>query len=263
MDPVTGFFRDGRCRPDPDGVGAHLICAVVTAEFLAHQRSIGNDLSTPRPQYGFPGLMPGDRWCVTVANWLRAHQDGAASLWSWRQPAPAPWTKCRWARCRSTRSTSRPIRVDSPTDRRGTRPAATPASGLARRRSGNKRTGGADDPQCARFRRQCASCSGRRRLPAMLRGDGDPVTSAKSLLMLVASASKPRERPRLTRARSCRSRARRHPLTGQAADRLPNSHTGRDSRASGSHDWPCRAAAACRACRSAGRAGHRSRPWGR
>jgi uncharacterized protein (DUF2237 family) len=80
MDPVTGFFRDGCCRPDPDGVGAHLICAVVTAEFLAHQRSIGNDLSTPRPQYGFPGLMPGDRWCVTVANWLRAHQDGAASF---------------------------------------------------------------------------------------------------------------------------------------------------------------------------------------
>jgi uncharacterized protein len=79
-DPVTGFFRDGCCRPDPDGVGAHLICAVVTAEFLAHQRSIGNDLSTPRPQYGFPGLMPGDRWCVTVANWLRAHQDGAASF---------------------------------------------------------------------------------------------------------------------------------------------------------------------------------------
>jgi len=79
-DPVTGFFRDGCCRPDPDGVGAHVICAVVTAEFLAHQRSIGNDLSTPRPRYGFPGLMPGDRWCVTVANWWRAHQDGAASF---------------------------------------------------------------------------------------------------------------------------------------------------------------------------------------
>jgi uncharacterized protein (DUF2237 family) len=79
MDPVTGFFRDGCCRPDPQGMGTHLVCAVVTAEFLEHQQSIGNDLSTPRPQYGFPGLEPGDRWCVTVANWLRAHEDGVAS----------------------------------------------------------------------------------------------------------------------------------------------------------------------------------------
>jgi uncharacterized protein (DUF2237 family) len=77
-DPVTGYFRDGCCRPDPHGVGSHLVCAVVTAEFLEHQRSIGNDLSTPMPQYGFPGLTPGDRWCVTVRNWLRAYTDGAA-----------------------------------------------------------------------------------------------------------------------------------------------------------------------------------------
>ncbi len=79
-DPLTGFFRDGCCRPDPQAVGSHLICAVVTAEFLEHQVRIGNDLSTPRPQFGFPGLRPGDRWCVTVANWLRAHEDGAASF---------------------------------------------------------------------------------------------------------------------------------------------------------------------------------------
>ncbi len=79
-EPVTGFFRDGCCRPDPRGLGTHLVCAVVTAEFLEHQGSIGNDLSTPRPQYGFPGLVPGDRWCVTVANWLRAYEDGAASF---------------------------------------------------------------------------------------------------------------------------------------------------------------------------------------
>jgi uncharacterized protein (DUF2237 family) len=79
-DPVTGFFRDGCCRPDPHGVGTHLVCAVVTAEFLEHQQRIGNDLSTPRPQYGFPGLAPGDRWCVTVANWLRAYADGVASF---------------------------------------------------------------------------------------------------------------------------------------------------------------------------------------
>ena len=80
MDPVTGFFRDGCCRPDEHGLGSHLVCAVVTAEFLEHQQRIGNDLTTPMPQYGFPGLRPGDRWCVTVANWLRAYQAGAASF---------------------------------------------------------------------------------------------------------------------------------------------------------------------------------------
>lgn len=80
VDPVTGFFRDGCCRPDPRGTSTHLICAVVTAEFLEHQRAIGNDLTTPMPQYGFPGLAPGDRWCVTAPNWLRAYQDGVASF---------------------------------------------------------------------------------------------------------------------------------------------------------------------------------------
>jgi hypothetical protein len=60
-------------------MGSHTICAVVTSEFLEHQRSIGNDLSTPMPQYRFPGLVPGDRWCVTAANWLRAYQDGLAA----------------------------------------------------------------------------------------------------------------------------------------------------------------------------------------
>ena len=79
-EPVTGYFRDGCCRPDPQGVSTHVICAVVTAEFLDHQAGIGNDLSTPRPQYGFPGLVPGDRWCVTAPNWLRAYEDGAASF---------------------------------------------------------------------------------------------------------------------------------------------------------------------------------------
>ncbi len=79
-DPMTGFYRDGCCRPDPRRVSTHLICAVVSAEFLAHQQSIGNDLSTPRPEYGFQGLVPGDRWCVTAPNWLRAYEDGAASF---------------------------------------------------------------------------------------------------------------------------------------------------------------------------------------
>lgn len=77
-DPLTGFYRDGCCTTGPEDVGSHTICAVVTAEFLAHQQAIGNDLSTPVPHYGFPGLRPGDRWCVTARNWLRAHEDGAA-----------------------------------------------------------------------------------------------------------------------------------------------------------------------------------------
>jgi uncharacterized protein (DUF2237 family) len=79
-DPVTGFFRDGCCRTGSEDRGSHTICAVVTAEFLEHQRSIGNDLTSPMPMYGFPGLVPGDRWCVTAVNWLRAYEDGAASF---------------------------------------------------------------------------------------------------------------------------------------------------------------------------------------
>ena len=78
-DPMTGFYRDGCCSTGPQDLGSHTICAVVTAEFLEHQRSIGNDLSTPAPHFRFPGLMPGDRWCVTAANWLRAHHDGCAA----------------------------------------------------------------------------------------------------------------------------------------------------------------------------------------
>lgn len=78
-DPVTGFYRDGCCSTGPEDVGSHTICAVVTEEFLEHQRGIGNDLSTPVPLYGFPGLQPGDRWCVTASNWLRAHNDGCAA----------------------------------------------------------------------------------------------------------------------------------------------------------------------------------------
>ena len=78
-DPMTGFFRDGCCSTGPEDIGSHTICAVVTAEFLEHQRGIGNDLSTSRPQFRFPGLVPGDRWCVTAVNWARAYQDGAAA----------------------------------------------------------------------------------------------------------------------------------------------------------------------------------------
>ncbi|MCU1372682.1 MAG: hypothetical protein JWO77_3876 [Ilumatobacteraceae bacterium] len=78
-DPLTGFFRDGCCATGPEDLGSHTICAVVSAEFLAHQRSIGNDLSTPMPEFRFPGLVPGDRWCVTARNWAVAYNDGAAA----------------------------------------------------------------------------------------------------------------------------------------------------------------------------------------
>lgn len=78
-DPLTGFYRDGSCNTGPHDHGSHTICAVVTTEFLEHQRAIGNDLTTPMPQFHFPGLVPGDRWCVTAVNWLRAHHDGVAA----------------------------------------------------------------------------------------------------------------------------------------------------------------------------------------
>jgi uncharacterized protein len=78
-DPVTGFYRDGCCSTGPEDLGSHTICSVMTAEFLEHQRSIGNDLSTPMPHFRFPGLVPGDRWCVTARNWLRAYRDGVAA----------------------------------------------------------------------------------------------------------------------------------------------------------------------------------------
>ena len=78
-EPMTGFFRDGCCNTGPQDVGSHTVCAVVTAEFLQHQRSVGNDLSTPRPEYRFPGLQPGDRWCVVAVRWLQAYRAGVAA----------------------------------------------------------------------------------------------------------------------------------------------------------------------------------------
>ncbi len=79
IDPLTGFYRDGLCATGPEDVGRHVVCAVVTEEFLDHQRSVGNDLSTPMPQYRFPGLVPGDRWCVVAVRWQQALEDGAAA----------------------------------------------------------------------------------------------------------------------------------------------------------------------------------------
>ena len=78
--PLTGFYRDGCCRTGPEDLGSHTICAVVSQEFLEHQREIGNDLTTPIPAYRFPGLKPGDRWCVTALNWLRSYEEGVAAF---------------------------------------------------------------------------------------------------------------------------------------------------------------------------------------
>jgi len=79
VDPVTGFYRDGCCSTGPEDIGSHTVCAVVTAEFLVHQKLVGNDLSSPRPEWRFPGLKPGDRWCVVAVRWLQAYEDGAAA----------------------------------------------------------------------------------------------------------------------------------------------------------------------------------------
>ncbi|MCM3886926.1 DUF2237 domain-containing protein [Frankia sp. R82] len=79
IDPLTGFYRDGCCSTGPDDLGSHTVCAVVTTEFLRHQRQVGNDLSTPRPEYAFPGLRPGDRWCVVAVRWLQAYHAGVAA----------------------------------------------------------------------------------------------------------------------------------------------------------------------------------------
>jgi hypothetical protein len=76
--PMTGFFRTGCCETAPSDVGSHTVCALLTAEFLAFSQEAGNDLSTPRPEYGFPGLKPGDRWCLCAARWHEAFEAGVA-----------------------------------------------------------------------------------------------------------------------------------------------------------------------------------------
>jgi uncharacterized protein len=76
-DPVTGVFRDGCCNTGPMDRGLHTVCATMTAEFLALSKYLGNDLSTPRPEYGFAGLKPGDQWCLCANRFLQAHEEGA------------------------------------------------------------------------------------------------------------------------------------------------------------------------------------------
>lgn len=74
--PLTGFFRDGHCNTCPEDSGSHTVCAVMTAEFLAYSKYVGNDLSTPRPEFGFAGLKPGDRWCLCASRFLQAADEG-------------------------------------------------------------------------------------------------------------------------------------------------------------------------------------------
>jgi uncharacterized protein (DUF2237 family) len=77
-DPLTGFFRDGSCNTCAEDAGSHTVCVVMTAEFLAFSKYLGNDLSTPRPEFSFPGLNPGDSWCLCAGRFLQAHQEGCA-----------------------------------------------------------------------------------------------------------------------------------------------------------------------------------------
>ena len=78
LDPVTGFYRNGCCETGPHDTGLHTVCAVMTADFLAYSKSMGNDLSTPQPAYGFAGLKPGDRWCLCAPRWKEALDAGVA-----------------------------------------------------------------------------------------------------------------------------------------------------------------------------------------
>ncbi len=78
VDPLTGFYRDGKCNVGPDDIGCHAVCCVVNAEFLEFSKAAGNDLSTPMPMWGFPGLQPGDRWCVCASRWKEALDAGHA-----------------------------------------------------------------------------------------------------------------------------------------------------------------------------------------
>ena len=78
LDPLTGFFRDGHCNTCAEDRGSHTVCALMTAEFLAFSKYVGNDLSTPHPEFGFSGLRPGDQWCLCAARFLQAHDEGCA-----------------------------------------------------------------------------------------------------------------------------------------------------------------------------------------
>lgn len=78
MDPITGYFRDGHCNTCAEDFGSHTVCVVMTAEFLAYSKYLGNDLSTPQPEFGFTGLKAGDTWCLCASRFLQAHDEGVA-----------------------------------------------------------------------------------------------------------------------------------------------------------------------------------------
>lgn len=96
-DPVTGFYRDGCCNTGPEDVGSHTVCAVVTEDFLAFSKARGNDLSTPRPEFGFPGLKAGDSWCLCAARWQEAFEAGCAPRVRLRATHQAALDKCALA----------------------------------------------------------------------------------------------------------------------------------------------------------------------
>lgn len=77
-EPLTGYYRDGYCNTGPRDYGVHTVCAIMTADFLAYTSSCGNDLSTPKPEYNFPGLVPGDKWCLCASRWYEAYKAGVA-----------------------------------------------------------------------------------------------------------------------------------------------------------------------------------------
>ena len=85
-DPLTGYFRNSACDTCDQDRGSHTVCAVMTAEFLAYSKYVGNDLSTPKPEWGFPGLNPGDQWCLCAARFLQAHDEGCAPQVSLKAP---------------------------------------------------------------------------------------------------------------------------------------------------------------------------------
>jgi uncharacterized protein (DUF2237 family) len=95
--PMTGFFRDGCCNTGTEDVGSHTVCAVVTQAFLDFSKSRGNDLSTPIPEFGFPGLKPGDRWCLCAARWQEALKAGQAPRVVLRATHESAWSYCSLA----------------------------------------------------------------------------------------------------------------------------------------------------------------------
>ena len=102
--PVTGFFRDGCCNTSPEDAGVHTVCAVMTAEFLEFSKARGNDLSTPVPEFGFPGLQPGDRWCLCAPRWREALDAGCAPRVVLGATHEAHWNSPRWRISRNTPS---------------------------------------------------------------------------------------------------------------------------------------------------------------